>query len=476
MMTPMMTHDFVVPFYSSKTAQGDEAHDLAMDLTMVIVKLYFETKGKIEKKLGDLENIAIAYWPFYLVPINANNAYVLEAKGLYGEKVKTKVMKGKMPAIGQYMDESSIDGFIKAIDRFVGEVEKYPGFEREEKKIDGLVNIPAFVNYFVHLFKNARKPYLDSSFSLDPSLTETAVNYTHEEILKIFDVEPVQYLKQQEAEVEKACAAWVAKIEALIAKQEQDPILSLKKKGEWAYPQLADPLDARIATLKEQAAELRAQGKRELVKEAIALADQAINTSSDNTRLLEEHRRNLKNLEDKTHQEKNNIEAERKYWQDAVARIRAIAERMRQAVKGFEDQEKTLRSKFLEERTIAFKTSKVVTCGMPVFLLNFSKKGKIETVVRAPVVLEEVSMFHKNPFQEPKGFNEFEKFMNDWFLKSQNEYEVQRNIKGQDIYSLPNLKIAVSNGIDRLLDLGYLDKKKHKEIRDEEIHQLFTKG
>ena len=91
-------------------------------------------------------------------------------------------------------------------------------------------------------------------------------------------------------------------------------------------------------------------------------------------------------------------------------------------------------------------------------------------------MLEEVSTLHKNPFKEPKGYSEFEKSLTTYFTKSSNEYDVQTNIKQQDLLSLPNLSIEVSNGIDTFLDMGYLNKKTHGKIRDEELHKLLTKG
>nr|MDO8116970.1 hypothetical protein [Candidatus Sigynarchaeota archaeon] len=199
----MYTNDFVTPFFSSTTTSLNDEANLAMDLTQIIVKLFFEAGKKIEKKFGNLENIACAYWPFYMVPINANNAYVLEAHGVYSEKIKTKVMTSKLPTIGQDLDEASIDRFIKSMDKYVGRMEGYPTFEREEKKIDGLISSATFGSYFVHLFKASRKPYLDISFVVEPTMSETAVNYMHEEIIKIFDDEPVTWMHNMQAEYEK---------------------------------------------------------------------------------------------------------------------------------------------------------------------------------------------------------------------------------------------------------------------------------
>ncbi len=472
----MYTNDFVTPFFSSTTVSLNDEANLAMDLTQIIVKLFFEAGKKIEKKYGNLENIACGYWPFYMVPINANNAYILEAHALYSEKIKTKVITTKLPTIGQDLDEGSIDKFIRSMDKYVTRIEAYPSFEREEKKIDGLIPSAAFGSYFVHLFKASRKPYLDVSFCVEPTMSETAVNYMHEEIIKIFDDEPVNWMHNMQAEYEKLCNKWIAKVEELLNKQEQNPVKSLKNKSQWNYPSLSDPLESMIDNLKKQVIELRNQGKNELVKESITQSDVAIATSYDVSKNLEDYKRGLKNTEERIQQEAVSIGNERKYWQDSIDALRKLMERMRQAVKGFEDQEKILRSKFLEEKTIAFKTGKVVRCGVPVFLLNFTKKGKLELEVMPPMILEEVSTFHKNPFKKPKGYDEYLKWTSDHFLKPQNDFEIQKSIKEQDLLSLPNLKIDVSNGIDRLLDLGYLDKKKHGEIRDEELHDLFSKG
>ncbi|NMC06283.1 MAG: hypothetical protein GYA24_13790 [Candidatus Lokiarchaeota archaeon] len=473
----MHTNDYVTPFYSSTTPGTDtEQGSLAMDLTMVIVKLYFETKGNIEKKLGDIANIAVGYWPFYIVPINANNAYILEGRGLYSERIRTRVLPTKLPALSSFLDEGTIDRFISSMDKFVGKCEGFQAFEREEKKIDGLIPVSAFQNYFLYFFKNIKKPYLDTSFSEAPSMSDTAVKYMHDEILKIFDDEPITFMKQQHAAFDGACKKWIATLEANIKGQVQDPVQSLKTKGEWLFPELAGPVDQAIDTLKGQTREIRASGKNQNIKASITLADQAINSSNEIAKALEDYRRNLKNLDDRITSEKNAIESERKYWQDSIEAIRKLQERMLQAMKGFEDQENVIRSKFLAERTISFKSGKVATCGMPFFLLNFIKKGKQETRAMAPVILEEVSMFHKNPFKEPKGFSDFEKAGSDHFTKAQNAFEVQSNMKKQDIFTLPNLKIDVSNGIDRMKDLGYLDKKKHAEIRDDELHNIFTKG
>jgi hypothetical protein len=466
----MHTNDYVTPFYSSTTPGTDtEQGSLAMDLTMVIVKLYFETKGNIEKKLGDIANIAVGYWPFYIVPINANSAYILEGRGLFSEKIRTRVLPTKLPAVSTFLDEGTIDRFVGSMDKFVAKCEGYQGYEREEKKIDGLIPVSAFQSYFVYYFKNIKKPYLDVAFSESPSMSDTAVKYMHDEILKIFDDEPINFMKQQHTAFDNLCKKWIAKLDGLIKAQVQDPVEALKTKGEWLFPELAGPVDQSLDTLKGQIREIRSSAKNQNIKGSITLADQAI-------KALDDYRRNLKNLDDKITSEKNTIESERKYWQDSIEAIRRLQERLLQAMKGFEDQEAVIRSKFLAERTISFKTGKVVTCGMPVFLLNFIKKGKQETRAMAPVILEEVSLFHKNPFKEPKGFSDFEKAAADQFTKAQNAFEVQSNIKKQDIFTLPNLKIDVSNGIDRMKDLGYLDKKKHGEIRDDELHNIFTKG
>nr|MDO8110079.1 hypothetical protein [Candidatus Sigynarchaeota archaeon] len=472
----MHVNDYVTTFFATSTPGTDKEPTIAMDLTLVIVKLYLQTNGNIEKKMGDLANIAVGYWPFYLVPINSNNAYLLEGRGLYTEKIQTRVIPTKIPAISQFLDEGSIDRFIGSIDKFVAKMEGFKNFERDEKKIDGLIPVSAFLNYFVNFFKDIKKPYMDCSWSVDPSISDTAVKYAHEEILKIFDDEPIDLVKNQQAELDKLCEKWVGKLDTMIKEQEQDPVQSLKNKGEWMFPELAGPADSMLENLRGSIKEIRATSKNEDVKASINLADQAINTNSEIAKALDDYRNNLKNIDDKIAQEKSSIDSERKYWQDSIDGIRRIQERMRQAAKGFEDQENILRKKFLEERTISFKTNKVATCGMPVYLLNFLKKGKQETTVMAPIILEEVRTFHKNPYKEPKGFSDFEKWVTESFLKTQNAFDVQQNIKKQDIFTLPDLQIKVSNGIDDMLDLGYLDKKKHREIRDEELHNLFKKG
>jgi hypothetical protein len=454
----------------------NEEPTLAMDMTLAIVKLYFDTKGNIEKKLGDLANIAIGYWPFYIVPINDNNAYLLEGKGLYSEKIQTRIDPTKIPILSTFLDEGTNDRFIGSIDKFVSKCEGYSGFPRDEKKIDGLIPTAAFQNYFVHLAKNAKKLYFDTWFALTPGISETAVKYAHEEMLKIFDDEPIEAMKKQQELLDELCDKWVAKLEDQLATQEQDPVQSLKNKGGWQFPELAGPVDSMIEKLQGQINDIRSTGKDEMVKESINLADQAIATTGDIDSALSDYRKSLKTLDDKINQEKSTIESDRKTWQSNIDSIRKIQERMRQAVKGFEDQENVFRSQFLENRTIAFKTDKVVTCGLPAFLLNFLKKGKQETTVMAPIILDEVSTFHKSPFKEPKGFGDYQKAIESWFLKPQNSYEVQNDIKKADIFSLPNIKIDVSNGIDHMLDLGYLDKKKHNEIRNEELHKLLTPG
>ncbi|HME55595.1 MAG TPA: hypothetical protein VKM55_25540 [Candidatus Lokiarchaeia archaeon] len=454
----------------------NEEPSLAMDMTLAIVELYFDTKGNIEKKLGDLANVAIGYWPFYIVPINDNNAYLLEGKGLYSEKIKTRIDPTKIPVLSTFVDEGSVDRFLVSIDKFVSKSEGFSGFDREEKKIDGLIPTSAFQNYFVHLFKNSRALYFDTWFALDPSISETAVKYAHEEMLKIFDDEPIEIMKKQQEGLDELCEKWVAKLDDMLTNQEQDPVQSLKNKGAWQFPELAGPVDSMIEKLKSQISDIRSAGRDEQVKESINLADQAIATTGDIDGALEDFRKNLKNLDDKITQERNGIDSDRKSWQNDIDSIRKIQERMRQAVKGFEDQEATYRSQFLEGRTIAFKTDKVVTCGLPSFLFNFLRKGKQETTVLAPVILDEVSTFRKTPFQEPKGYNDYEKLIEGWFTKPQNAYEVQNSIKRADIFSLPNLKIDISNGFDHLLDVGYLDKKKHNEIRNQELHKLFTPG
>jgi hypothetical protein len=468
----MFTPDFVTPFFSPVI---EEQNPLAMDLTIAIVKLYFQTKGGIERKKGDLNNIAISYWPFYLVPINTNNAYFIEAKSLYSDRVKTRVNNVKLPNVTQDVDEASIDSFVKSIDKYVGKVEGFSNFERDEKKLDGFIPAASFSNYFQSLLRTIRQPYMDSSFSLDPTVSENAVNYTHQEVLKLFDDGPIDQMKSQQEQFESLCDKWIAKIENFMGDQIQDAVDSLKKKGDWLWPRPSDALDQTIDKLQDQLKILRTKGEEENVKESIMDADLASNTSADINRMLDDYKRNLRNLDDKVREETISIDEKRKGWQDSITTIRAIEERMQRAVRGFEDQEHTIRSKFLEDRTISFKTEKVVACGIPVLLLNFSRKGKMETTVMAPVILEEVSAFHKNPFKEPKGFSDFEKSVTDWFLGKQNEYEVQKSIKQQDLFSMPNLVIDVSNCIDKLLDLGYLDKKKHGAIRDDEVHNLFRK-
>ena len=471
----MHTNDFSAPFYGSSSTKIDKEPSLEMDLTMLIVKLYFETKGKIEKKYGDLNNIACGYWPFYIVPINTNNAYVLEGNGLFSEKIKTIVDKNNLPMVSQFIEETSVKDFIRSMEKFVNKIEAYDKFSREEKKIDGLIPIDEFTSYFMHLFKGTKKPYLDSSYNVEPTLSKNAVEYAHEEILKIFNDEPIEFLKKQGQEFEELVNKWLTKIEKNLETQIQDPIESLKKRGEWLFPILTEQIDGNISALQETLKEIRKNAKQELINETISATDLSINKSYDITHVLEEYKRSLKELDDKINEEKNRIERERTEWDGAIETLRDLIERERLAIKGFEDQEKKRRSKFIEGRTIAFKTDKVVTCGFPSYLLNFSKKGKMQTLVRAPLILEEVSLFHKNPYKEPKGYNEFEKSITNWYTKSQNEYEVQKNIKAQDIFSLPNLKIGVSNGIDKLLDLGYLNKKKHGKIRDDELHSLFSK-
>ncbi len=288
----MHHNDYVNPFYAATSPGTDtEQGSLAMDLTMVIVKLYFETKGNIEKKLGDIANIAVGYWPFYIVPINANNAYILEGRGIYSEKIRTRVLQTKLPVLSAFLDEGTVDRFVGSMEKFVGRCEGYQGFEREEKKIDGLIPVSAFQSYFVYYFKNIKKPYLDTSFSETPSMSDTAVKYMHDEILKIFDDEPITFMKQQHALFDNLCKKWVAKLDEMIKEQIQDPVESLKSKGEWLYPELAGPVDQSLDTLKGQIREIRASAKNQDVKASITLADQAIGSSNEIAKALDDYRR-----------------------------------------------------------------------------------------------------------------------------------------------------------------------------------------
>ena len=76
---------------------------------------------------------------------------------------------------------------------------------------------------------------------------------------------------------------------------------------------------------------------------------------------------------------------------------------------------------------------------------------------------------------ETSSFNDFQSIVSKYFLKEMSEFELQSNIKNQDMFSIPNLSIEVSNNIDEFLDMGYLKKKTHNQIRDKEIHQLLRK-
>ncbi|MBD3186823.1 hypothetical protein GF325_08360 [Candidatus Bathyarchaeota archaeon] len=474
----MKSFDYVCPFVQSTSSSSIKASfDFAFDLTAAIIKLFFETKGKIEKKLGDLTNIAVAYWPFYIVPINNNNSYIIEAKNSYEQKVKTRVDSSKLPSLLQDVDEADVDRLVKSLEKHVSKVESHHKFNMEEKSISGFIPPDAFLNYFIHLFKRVQEPYLDSFYPVSPELSESAVQFIHDDLLNIFDDTALEWARDDLAEFEKLCNKWIGKIETLIENQESDPIESLKKKGQWNFPILVEGIDATAASMKEMFSKIRGMAKQENLKETIILTDRSINSTDDIKKTLEDYRDALDQLERQIRHEADEIEAQRKAWEDAIADLRDLLERERNAVQDFEESEKLRRSKFISEHTFAFKTSKVVLCGVPVFLLNFmDKKGRMTTEVRTPVILEEVSLFHKNPFKEPKGFSEFEKLVSNWMLKSQNEYEVQSNIKSQDLFSLPNLSIEVSKGIDEFRDMGYLDKKKHSKIRDDELHHLLKKG
>ncbi|MHA1791606.1 MAG: hypothetical protein ACTSVI_03110 [Promethearchaeota archaeon] len=474
----MINYDYVCPFIQVAANKSiKEKFDFSFDLTSVIIKLFFETKGKIEKKLGDLINIAVAYWPFYMVPIDANRAYVVEGKNLYNDKIATKVVVSKMPSISQNLEEGDLDKFIRSLEKHVNKMENYSRFDREEKQIEGIIPTNAFKSYFYHFFRLVQKPYLDSFYSINPDLSESAVNFIHEEISKVFNPEPVEFAKKDLNELEKVCDKWIKKTQDLIDNQELDPIKSLKNKGKWTFPILSENAEKIVGNLNEAIGDLRAKAKSEVLKESITQADQCINWSDEIKRVFADYKERLKHLEDVIRSEKNEIDAQHQYWVESIEKIRSLIERARKAVRGFEDQELQRQSMFISNKTIAFKTDKVVSCGLPVFLLNFQnrKSGKMETLVRAPLLLEELSKLQKNPFTEPKGYKEFQKYMDDWFLKKQNEYEIQSAIKNQDMFSLPNLSIQVSNGIDDFLDMGYLNKKTHAKIRDEELHALLKK-
>ncbi|MFX0099921.1 MAG: hypothetical protein ACFFCS_10080 [Candidatus Hodarchaeota archaeon] len=473
----MFTPDCVCPFFQSASGQSINdtlIFDFNMDLSVIITKLFFETggSGKVEKKLGDLQSIAVCYWPIYLVPIDDSNAYVLDGKNLYSQKVKTKVDMASLPGLNE-IDEGSIDSFVKSLEKHVGKMEGFKNFKREEKKIDGMISKNAFGDYFIPLLKKLEKPYNDNSFSLEPTLTANTVDFMHEEIKKVFDTDVFDWARNDASEVQKLCEKWIEKIELDIQNQEQDPVLSLKKKAEWNYPVMPTAVDGLIDTLKGQITQLRNNEKNEALKESIIIADQAASNSNEINKIMNDYAQKLKDLEQKIRQEEDIIAGERNYWQDTIERIKVLLERERNAAKGFEDDEKSNQSRFLEERTIRFKTDRVVVCGVPIYLLNFVKKGKMTTLVRAPVLLEPVGTLRKTPFMEPKGYSEFEKTVSDWLLKSQNEYEIQKNIKNQDMLALPNLKIYISDGIDKLLDLDYLKKKKHTKLQ-EEIHEIIT--
>ncbi|MHA1369513.1 MAG: hypothetical protein ACTSWN_07805 [Promethearchaeota archaeon] len=471
----MYTNDYVAPFFQGEDTDLKINFNLYKDISALIIKKFFETGGKIEKKLGDLISLAVGYWPFYIVPLGSGNAYILDGKSVYKDKIKTWIVKEKLPDVAKILDESSIDAFISSMEKHVRQIEVFRSFEREEKVIDGLIPVNAFQTYFLKFFRRLEKPYYDSSFALEPSLSSNAVEFIHEEVMKIFNDDIFRWMDEEEKKVKDLCQKWISKIQKLLDDQEQDPVQSLKNKGLWHYPQIPDSISALLENTEKIVDDIKNNGEEEKVGENINLCDQGLNKTFDIKKVFEDYKRSLKALDEQIRLEANEIAAERKYWQESIDKIRSLIEREIQAIKAFRESETQFRNTFINERGITFKTDKVVSCGVPIFLMNFQKKDKVDTYLNIPLLVGQASKFGKNPFVENKSYNEFSKAAQEIFLKSLSEIELQKNIQNQDLFTLPNLKIHVSDGIDKFLELGFIDQKRQSKIQ-EELQAIFTKG
>ncbi|MHA1734242.1 MAG: hypothetical protein ACTSU5_20075 [Promethearchaeota archaeon] len=132
-----------------------------------------ETRGKV-RKIGEFKFLSLAYWPFWLVPVNGKSSLILDGLGLSEFKVPAHP-KQKARDVERVLKSKNVGQFAIKLRKLNFDVQREArGGNWHEEAILGLFH-PEILAYLSHFFLRVARIPSDSFFLYEPVVREAEV-------------------------------------------------------------------------------------------------------------------------------------------------------------------------------------------------------------------------------------------------------------------------------------------------------------
>ncbi len=491
-------------------------NQLYTDIGLSIALLANDYSPKSFSKYGKLQAVAPAYWPFELIPLDANYCYVSDLLFKTSAKLPIGKFSGLFNAQKRFKANTGSE-FLEKLKDGLREIQDPKTYEFRNETLDGLMEPPYF-EIIKPFFMNLGHLFFDSFFILDWDIRKINHNENLTLFSKYFDPAPERELSAIADDTQTLINEWIEKLQELLMeekKKKKDPSLEKEKKeierkladarnrepedaenliknGEFPFPNLDSDFENELNGMKATVSNLRTVSKAaNLVKTEGYLMDlkrsvnnlarylnnfenelqkmkkNAENREREKQRAIDRERedieRQLKNLQKKIDEsEKENT----KNTEELTALIDELKEISRNLPKTIQNAQKTLeniRDTIIQQTLLPIKSDRIIV-GLPIYVFFFAE-SKNEIGIRIPVLPQLIDNESRNNIKtivEKPHKNLIEDMFTYLNESKKRVEEVNRRCIQQNVLEYREAKRSIEEGIDRLNNNGIIQNKARK--------------
>ena len=501
---------------SRRTNYSFTKSQLYSDISLSIALLANDYSPKSFSKYRKLQAIAPAYWPFELIPLDANYCYISDL--LFKTSVKLPVGKfsGLFNAQKRFKANNGSE-FLTKLKDGLREIQDPKSYEFRNESLEGIMEPPYF-EALKPFFMNLGHLFFDSFFILDWDTRKINHNDNLTIYSKYFDPAPERELAAIADDTQTLINEWIEKLQQFLLeekKKKKDPALEKEKKdlerklqearqkepedsaeliknGEFPFPNLNSDFENELNGMKATVSNLRTTCKASnIIKTEGYLSDlkrsvnniarylndfeselqrlkrNAENRSKDKQRAIDKERddieRQLKNVQREIDESERENTRNTEELSSIINELKEISRTLPKTIENAQKTLESIRDTIIQQTLLPIRADRMIV-GLPIYVFFFAE-SKNEIGIRIPVLSQLIDENSKNNVKtivEKPHKNLLEDMFTYLNQNNKRIEEVNRKCVQQNVLEYREAKRAIEDGIDRLNNNGILQNKARK--------------
>ncbi len=495
-------------------------HQLYMDIGLSIALLANDYSPKSFSKYGKLQAVAPAYWPFELVPLDANYCYVSDLLFKTSAKLPIGKFSGLFNAQKRFKASSGSE-FLDKLKDGLKEIQDPRTYEFRNETLEGLMD-PPFFETIKPFFMNLGHLFFDSFFILDWDARKINHNENLTLFSKYFDPAPERELAAIADDTQTMINEWIETLQdALIEekKKKKDPALEKEKKeierkleevrkkepenatemiknGEIPFPNLDSDFENELNGMKATVSNLRTVSKAaNLIKTEGYLTDlkrsvnnlarylnnfenelqrvkkNAESREKEKLRAIERERedieRQLKNIQKQIDESERENTRNTEELNSIIQELKEISRTLPKTIQNAQKTLENIRDSIIQQTLLPIKSDHIIV-GLPIYVFFFAE-SKNDIGIRIPVLPQLIDNNSRNSVKtsvEKPHKNLLEDMFTYLNESKKRVEEVNRRCIQQNVLEYREAKRSIEESIDRMNNNGIIQNKARKRAME----------